>query len=204
MLRASYESGFNSPSRAYAAAEKEFGMSPSAYRKEGAGVEISYWLWRTSFGRMIVGTTPMGVCAVMLGTNDSELVEQLRAEFPRATLRKGVGGTSQIVAAVIKLVEGDGAGTVPLDVGGTPFQWKVWEALRKIPAGETRTYGEVAAAIGKPGAARAVGRACATNRAAIVIPCHRVVRGDGVAGEYRWGSTLKKRLLNHEASSADE
>lgn len=204
VLRATYESGFNSASRAYAAAGKELGMSPSSYRKEGAGIEISYWISRTSFGRMIVGATKMGVCAVMLGRSDSDLLEQLRAEFPRARITKGNGGTSRIVAQVVKHVDGSGNSTIDLDLGGTPFQWKVWEALRKIPVGQTRTYGEIAAAIGKPGAARAVGRACATNRAAIIIPCHRVVRSDGVIGEYRWGSALKKRLLSHEASSGED
>ncbi len=204
VLRASYESGFNSPSRAYAAAKNELGMSPSAYRKEGSGVEISYWITITKFGRMIVGATKKGVCAVMLGDSEGELVDQLRTEFPRATSRKGSGGMSKVVASVVKLVEGSGGGAIELDLGGTPFQWKVWEALRRIPAGETRTYGEIAAAIGTPGAARAVGRACATNRAAIVIPCHRVVRADGVIGEYRWGSTMKKRLLSHEGASGDE
>ncbi len=204
MLRAAYESGFNSPSRAYAAAKKELGMSPSAYRREGSGVEISYWVTITKFGRMIVGATKNGLCAVMLGNSEGELADQLRAEFPRAVIRKGTGDRSKVVASVVKLVEGSGAGAIDLDLGGTPFQWKVWEALRKIPPGETRTYGEIAAAIGKPGAARAVGRACSTNRAAIVIPCHRVVRADGDIGEYRWGTTMKKRLLSHEAVGADE
>lgn len=202
VLRASYESGFNSPSRAYAAAAKELGMSPSEYRKEGAGIEISYWFSRTAFGRMIVGATKTGVCAVMLGQSDSDLLEELRREFPRATITKGGAKTNKVVSAVVKLVQGTGNGAIALDLAGTPFQWKVWEALRKIPHGETRTYGEVASSIGKPGAARAVGRACATNKAAIVVPCHRVVRGDGVIGEYRWGSSLKKELLNREAASA--
>lgn len=204
VLRATYESGFNSPSRAYAAAGKEFGMSPSAYKKEGDGVEISYWVTCTVLGRMIVGTTRMGVCAVLLGGTESDLLAQLRAEFPRATLTKGIGNTRRVLAAVVKVVEGGSANTIDLDLTGTPFQWKVWEALRKIPSGQTRTYGEIAAAIGKPGAARAVGRACATNRVAVVIPCHRVVRADGVMGEYRWGTALKKRLLTQEAANAEE
>lgn len=204
MLRATYESGFNSPSRAYAAAGNELGMSPSAFRKEGAGMEISYWISRTSFGRMIVGATARGVCAVMIGDNDDALIDELRSEFPKATLRKGPETGKRTVEAVTRLVEGGQSEDVALDVGGTPFQWKVWEALRRIPAGETRTYQEVAQSIGKPNAARAVGRACATNRAAILIPCHRVVRADGVPGEYRWGSSLKQKLLRHEAGSADK
>ncbi len=199
VLRATYESGFNSPSRAYAAAGRELGMSPSAYRKEGAGVDISYWISRTSFGRVIVGATSVGICAVMIGNSDKELVNELCAEFPKAIITKGSGEKSKVVAAVVRLAAGGPSSRIDLDVGGTPFQWKVWEALRKIPAGETRTYGEVAAAIGKPGAARAVGRACATNRAAVLIPCHRVVRSDGEAGEYRWGAEVKKRLLLHES-----
>lgn len=199
VLRATYESGFNSPSRAYAAAGRELGMSPSRYRKDGAGVEISYWISRTSFGRVIVGATGRGVCAVMIGESDSGLVAQLRSEFPKATIRKGGLDASKFVTAVIRLIESRGSREIPLDLVGTPFQWKVWDALRKIPSGETRTYGEVARSIGKPKSARAVGRACATNRAAVVIPCHRVVRGDGGTGEYRWGAGLKQRLLRHEA-----
>lgn len=204
VLRATYESGFNSPSRAYAAAGRELGMSPSAYRKDGAGTEISYWIARTSFGRVLVGATSRGVCAVMIGPTESELVARLRSEFPKATLRTGGADGNKTVAAVIQQVENGGPQKIPLDVGGTPFQWKVWEVLRKIPSGETRTYGEIARAIGKPGAARAVGRACAKNRAAVLIPCHRVVRGDGALGDYRWGSTLKKRLLRREAGTRDK
>lgn len=198
VLRATYESGFNSPSRAYAAANKELGMSPSHYRKDGAGVEISYWISRTSFGRVIVAATGRGICGVMIGSSDSELIEQLRSEFPKATLRQGGARESRIVSGVVQLIEQGESNQIRLDIAGTPFQWKVWEALRKIPSGETRTYGEIARLIGKPRAARAVGRACATNRAAVVIPCHRVVRGDGKPGEYRWGSGLKARLLRHE------
>jgi AraC family transcriptional regulator, regulatory protein of adaptative response / methylated-DNA-[protein]-cysteine methyltransferase len=204
VLRAVYESGFNSPSQAYAAAGKEIGMSPSAYRKQGSGIEISYWISKTSFGRMIVGATARGVCAVLIGDSDTALVAALRSEFPKATLRAGSEGGNRTVAAVTRLVESGHQENIPLDVGGTPFQWKVWEALRRIPSGETRTYAEIARSIGKPNAARAVGRACASNRAAILIPCHRVVRGDGVPGEYRWGSTLKHKLLRHEAGSADK
>jgi AraC family transcriptional regulator of adaptative response/methylated-DNA-[protein]-cysteine methyltransferase len=198
VLRATYDAGFNSPSRAYAAAESELGMSPSIYRKHGEGVEIAYWISPSAFGRLIVATTKRGVCAVMLGTSDSELLDQLRSEFPRAIIRRGAD-RNKTVSDVIALVEKGASKDIALDIMGTPFQWKVWDALRKIPSGQTRTYGEVARAIGSPNSARAVGRACATNRAAIVIPCHRVVRGDGVIGEYRWGSGLKKRLLKHEA-----
>ncbi|MBA3655993.1 MAG: bifunctional DNA-binding transcriptional regulator/O6-methylguanine-DNA methyltransferase Ada [Gemmatimonadaceae bacterium] len=199
VLRATYESGFNSPSRGYAAAERELGMSPSAYRKDGAGVEITFWISRTSIGRVIVAATQKGVCAVMIGSRETDLIEQLRAEFPRALLTKGTSAQAKLVASVVKLVEGGRAKQIDLDVGGTPFQWKVWEALRKIPVGETRTYGEIARSIGKPNASRAVGRACATNRAAVLIPCHRVVRGDGATGEYRWGADLKQRLLRRES-----
>lgn len=199
VLRAAYESGFNSPSRAYAAAGRELGMSPSLYRKDGKGVVISYWTSRTSFGRVIVGATDRGVCAVMIGNSDADLVGQLESEFPKAVLKKGGPDTSRIVSFVVRNIESGDPADIRLDVGGTPFQWKVWNALRKIPAGQTRTYGEVARSIGRPNSARAVGRACATNRAAVVIPCHRVVRGDGEPGEYRWGAELKQRLLKHES-----
>ena len=179
-------------------------MSPSMYRKEGEGAQISYWTSRTSFGRVIVAATERGVCAVMLGQSDVELVEQLRSEFPRAALKKGPAEGNRTVSAVIRLIESGHSEEIAIDVGGTPFEWKVWEALRKIPVGETRTYGEIARVIGMPNAARAVGRACATNRAAILVPCHRVVRGDGAPGEYRWGPALKQKLLRHEAGLRDE
>lgn len=204
VLHAIYESGFNSPSRAYAAAGKELGMSPTSYKKKGMGIEISYRTAVSSFGRVIVGNTQRGVCAVMIGASEKDLVAQLSAEFPNATLRKGDGANSRVLRNVIQLIDKGRAREVALDVGGTPFQWKVWEALRKIPVGQTRTYGEIAREIGRPGAARAVGRACAANRAAVLIPCHRVVRGDGGSGEYRWGAALKRRLLNRETGPEDE
>jgi AraC family transcriptional regulator of adaptative response/methylated-DNA-[protein]-cysteine methyltransferase len=198
VLRATYESGFNSPSRAYAAAAKELGMSPSTYRKQGDGVEIAYWISATPLGRVLVGMTSRGVCAVMIGQSERDVLDQLRKEFPRAAIRKGGENQNKIVGDVVALIAKQKSKDIPLDVMGTPFQWKVWDALRKIPAGETRTYAEVARSIGRPNSARAVGRACATNRAAIVIPCHRVIRADGVIGEYRWGSRLKERLLKQE------
>lgn len=175
-------------------------MSPSSYRKQGEGVEISYWISATPLGQVLVGMTARGVCAVMIGQSGRDVVDQLRREFPKAAIQKGGESKNKIVADVVAMIAKQRVANIPLDVMGTPFQWKVWEALRKIPAGETRTYGEVARSIGRPNSARAVGRACATNRAAIVIPCHRVVRGDGIIGEYRWGASLKKKLLQKEAA----
>lgn len=202
VLRASYESGFASPSSAYAAAARELGMSPSAYRKDGTGTEIAYWTTITALGHVIVAATERGVCAVMMGSSEREVVQKVRAEFPGAAIQKGNTNGNNWVKSIVKTVERGGQSRdVALDLAGSPFQWRVWEALRRIPIGETRTYGEIARAIGKPGAARAVGRACATNPAAVLIPCHRVVRGDGKTGEYRWGAERKKKLLAREANT---
>lgn len=200
VLRATYESGFASPSAAYAAAGRELGMSPSTYQRTGAGTIISYWVSPSSVGKVIVAATERGVCAVLIGTSETGLVNELRSEFPLASIQKGESKGNSIVKSIVRTIEGRSrSADVEFDLTGTPFQWRVWQALRQIPIGETRSYGEIASAIGRPGAARAVGRACSTNRAAIVVPCHRVVRGDGKSGEYRWGPELKQRLLEREA-----
>jgi len=200
--RATFEAGYGSGSRVYERAGEELGMTPASYRRGGAGETIRYAIVATTLGRLLVAATARGVCAVAFGESDAELEAELRHEFPRAVLERASDELGAWVAAVVALVEGEVARVdVPLDLRATAFQQRVWKALREIPPGETRTYGEVAKAIGAPGAARAVARACASNRVAVVVPCHRVVpsgSGAGVGG-YRWGAERKRRLLEREA-----
>jgi AraC family transcriptional regulator, regulatory protein of adaptative response / methylated-DNA-[protein]-cysteine methyltransferase len=194
-----FGAGYGSSSRFYAQARASLGMSPASYRRGGEGATIRYATAQTAFGPVLVAATERGVCAVSLGENEEGLEETLREEFPRATIERDVGAVRLHLAAVLAhLRDRSSLATVPLDVQATPFQGRVWAALRAIPPGERRTYGDVAAALGDPGAARAVASACASNPVAIVIPCHRVVRGDGGAGGYRWGFGRKEALLTAE------
>jgi AraC family transcriptional regulator of adaptative response/methylated-DNA-[protein]-cysteine methyltransferase len=200
-----YESGFGSSSRAYE--QPLLGMSPGRYRAGGEGVNIRYTIAQTSVGPALVAATERGLCAVSLGEH---VERELREEFPKATLERADGDDSlaTLVRDVVARIDGETpARELPLDLRATSFQLRVWNALRKIPHGETRTYSEIAAAIGAPTAGRAVAGACARNRLAVVIPCHRVVRADGNAGGYRWGEDRKKKLLGKElavASASEE
>jgi len=164
-------------------------------------MQIAYTIADSPVGRVLVGTTERGVCAVALGASDAELERALRADFPRATLDVARPKTQAWVESVLQRIRDPrrAGAAIPLDAHGTVFQWKVWKALQAIPAGRRRSYREIAAAIGRPTAARAVARACATNPVAIVIPCHRVVRENGELGGYRWGVERKRRLLEQEA-----
>lgn len=200
---ATYDAGYGSPSRVAAQKPTGRGLTPSAYRKGAAGESIHYAVVASALGRLLVAGTARGVCAVKLGAADASLVEALMAEFPGATVQpRGLpAGWARAIAAAIG---GRPASTpdVPVDVQGTAFQWRVWKALAAIPAGETRTYAEVATAIGRPKAVRAVARACATNPVALVVPCHRVVPSAGGPGGYRWGADRKAALLEREAGKA--
>ncbi|HEX2092220.1 MAG TPA: bifunctional DNA-binding transcriptional regulator/O6-methylguanine-DNA methyltransferase Ada [Longimicrobiaceae bacterium] len=201
--RAGFEAGYGSGSRLYEHAEARLGMTPAAYRRGGQGVRIRFALAPSPLGRILVAATERGVCAVRLGDSDGEMEEALREEFPRATIEPGGEELAGWVAAVVASLEGSGPDPdLPLDVRATAFQWRVWRALREIPRGSTRSYREIAEAIGSPGAARAVGRACATNPVALVIPCHRAVREDGGLSGYRWGVERKQRLLEREREPA--
>lgn len=194
-----WEAGYGSMRGAYEAVARGTGMTPGRYRNGGAGVHITCAVRETRFGSMLVGWTASGVCAVVLGDSLHDVMAQLRTEFPAAEISED--GASAAVDDVLRHLEGTHPGlALPLDLHGTSFQLRVWEALRQIPAGEVRTYGEVAAAIGAPGSARAVARACAANRTALVVPCHRVVRSDGSPSGYRWGGQRKRQLLEHEGS----
>ena len=198
--RATYDAGFNSSSRAYAASARMLGMTPGSYRRGGAGMEIQYALIDSSLGRLLVARTDRGICAVYPGDSDAVLERQLADEFPRAGRRKAV--TPFAEARQVRDALDKGGETPPFDVNGTEFQRRVWAALASIPSGQTRTYGEVAKSIGRAGSARAVARACATNNVAVLVPCHRVIRGDGGMGGYRWGLERKEALLGREKQDA--
>jgi AraC family transcriptional regulator of adaptative response/methylated-DNA-[protein]-cysteine methyltransferase len=176
------------------------GMTPATYRRGGRGVQIRYAVVPCTLGRLLVAATGRGVCSVALGDRDADLVAALAGEFREAERIRDDAAVRSWAAAIVRSVERGGAlGAVPLDLQGTAFQLRVWEALRGIPPGETRTYAALAASIGRPSSARAVGRACATNRVALLVPCHRVVGADG-SGGYRWGAERKRQLLEAEAA----
>jgi AraC family transcriptional regulator of adaptative response/methylated-DNA-[protein]-cysteine methyltransferase len=197
-----YESGFNSSSRLYEHASEELGMTPATYSRGGRGVDISYTMADSPMGRLLVAVTERGVCAVRLADSDADLEKDLREEFPNAELKRDDSALRESVQKILNHLEkNEPRLDLPLDIKATAFQRQVWEHLRAIPYGQTVSYGDVAKALGKPGAVRAVGRACATNPVALVIPCHRVVREDKTLGGYRWGLDRKKKLLEHERQS---
>ncbi|HLK40523.1 MAG TPA: bifunctional DNA-binding transcriptional regulator/O6-methylguanine-DNA methyltransferase Ada [Polyangiaceae bacterium] len=195
-----YAAGYNSSGRFYAASRGVLGMTPTAFRAGGTGLAIRFAVGQCSLGAILVAATGRGVCAISLGDDPETLVHDLERRFPHANLVGGDAPFERTVARVIGLVErpADGA-ALPLDVRGTAFQERVWKALGRIPAGKTMSYAELARAVGAPGSARAVARACAANPVAVAIPCHRVVRTDGNAAGYRWGVERKRVLLAREA-----
>jgi len=199
---AMYGAGFNSSGRFYASAAARLGMRPSAARAGGAGTTIRFAVGQCSLGAVLVAATEVGVCTIALGDDPDRLVRALQDRFPKAALAGGDAGFERWVAAVVGLVEQPALGLdLPLDIRGTAFQLRVWEALRAIPPGETASYAQVARRIGQPGASRAVAAACAANPVAVAIPCHRVVRTDGSLSGYRWGVQRKAALLERERAS---
>ena len=203
VTEAIYGAGFNSNGRFYAAADDVLGMTPSAFRAGGSGERIRFAVGQCSLGSILVAATDEGVCAILLGDDPEVLVRDLQDRFPKARMLGGDPGFEKLVATAVGLVESPAAGLdLPLDVRGTAFQQRVWQALREIPAGSTASYAQIAARIGRPKAVRAVGQACASNTIAIAIPCHRVVRTDGSLSGYRWGVERKRALLEREAASA--
>src|SRR5882757_255274 len=198
-----YGAGYGSPSRVYETSNKALGMTPATYAKGGAGAHIDYTTVDSDYGRVLVAATQKGIAAVFLGDNDRTLEKNLKHDFPAADITRNDRALGPRVKNVLARLYGrrpsalDSA-DVPLDIVGTAFQWKVWKALTEIPPGQTRSYGEIAKSIGVPTAARAVGRACATNQAAGVIPCHRAVGAGGALTGYRWGVARKERLLADE------
>jgi AraC family transcriptional regulator of adaptative response/methylated-DNA-[protein]-cysteine methyltransferase len=193
------DAGYGSSSRFYERAAPKLGMSPSTYRRGGSGMSIRYSIVDSPLGRLLVGATPRGICSVAMGTSDAELERALTREYPAADVAADTGALARWTKQILAHLAGRQPRLdLPLDVRATAFQWQVWEALRTIPYGETRTYGEIARAIGHPRASRAVARACATNPVALAVPCHRVVAGTGGASGYRWGVERKKALLARE------
>jgi AraC family transcriptional regulator of adaptative response/methylated-DNA-[protein]-cysteine methyltransferase len=194
-----YEAGYSSSSRLYEDAAAGLGMTPATYRRGGRGMRIGYTIADCPLGRILVGATEKGICAVSLGEDDGELEAALRTEYPAAEIARDDGALGDWVGAFSRHLEGvEPELRLPLDVQGTSFQMRVWERLRAIPYGNVRTYGQIAGDLGLPKAARAVGRACATNPTSVIIPCHRAVGGDGSLVGYRWGLERKRRLLERE------
>jgi AraC family transcriptional regulator of adaptative response/methylated-DNA-[protein]-cysteine methyltransferase len=197
-----YGAGFNSSGRFYATANDVLGMRPKDYRAGGANTEIRFAIGECSLGSILVARSERGVCAILMGDDPEALARDLQDRFPRATLVGGDAEFERLVAKVVGFVEAPGQGLdLPLDVRGTAFQQRVWQALRDIPAGRTATYAEIASRIGAPRSVRAVAQACGANAIAVAIPCHRVVRNDGALSGYRWGVERKRALLDREAAA---
>lgn len=197
-----YDAGYGSSSRLYERAPSHLGMTPATYRRGGAGMRIHYTIATSPLGRLLVGATDRGISALYLGESDARLEAALHKEYPRAEIRRDRNGMESWIEEILAHLSGRAPQLdLPTDVQATAFQRRVWEELRRIPYGATRTYSEVARAIGRPTAIRAVARACATNPVSVVVPCHRVVREDGKLAGYRWGLERKRALLEHESAA---
>jgi AraC family transcriptional regulator of adaptative response/methylated-DNA-[protein]-cysteine methyltransferase len=199
VTEAIYRAGFHSNGRFYATSTAQFGMTPTAFRSGGGGMAIQFAVGECSLGSVLVAATEHGVCAIFLGDDPDVLARNLQDRFPRAELRAGDAAFDRWVAEVVALVEQPALGLrLPLDIRGTAFQLRVWEALRQIPNGSTASYTEIAERMGQPTAARAVAMACGANPLAVIIPCHRVIRIDESLSGYRWGVERKAELLKRE------
>ncbi len=199
VTRAMYDAGYGSSSRLYEKTASQLGMTPDKYRRGAIAATVRYAIADSPLGRMLIAATDKGVCAIQFARSDGELIEGLKREFPFAVRKPDEGGLQAWVAALLSKMTGhDLNAALPLDIRATAFQRRVWTYLQSIPFGATRSYGQVAKAIGQPTASRAVARACATNPVAVAIPCHRVVREDGSTSGYRWGVERKKALLEME------
>lgn len=200
--RATYGAGYGSSSGVYGGPDARLGMTPATYRRGGAGMHIDYVIAKTSLGALLVGATERGICAVTLGDDATTLESALAKEYPAATRSRVTAPSSVLsawVAEILETLDGERArADIPFDLQASAFQLKVWRELQKIPFGETRSYSEIASALGSPRATRAVASACANNRLAVVIPCHRVITRSGELGGYRWGLERKQRLLDKE------
>jgi len=194
-----YSAGYGSTSRLYESAHDHLGMTPASYKAGGAGATVVYTVVDSPLGALLVAATERGLCQIDLGDHEQQLVERLGHEFHSAMLVRDDGALGGLVDEVLRRISGQGTAVeLPLDIQGTAFQRRVWEELRRIPAGETRTYGEVAAAIGNPRAVRAVGSACGKNPVPVVVPCHRVLPASGGVGNYGCGPERKRKLLAAE------
>ena len=203
VTEAMYDAGYGSSRSLYEKSSAQLGMTPATYGRGGKGMQIVYTIADSRLGRLLVAATERGVCSVALGDSDSELTAKLFEEYPQASIdskdTKISPSLNLWLSSVLDNLNGKTSRIdLPLDIQATAFQWRVWEELRQIPFGSTRSYQEIAKAIGKPNAVRAVARACSSNHAALIIPCHRVIRGDKSLGGYRWGLERKKKLLQSE------
>jgi len=199
VTEAIFDAGYNSNGRFYQKSDAVLGMTPTNYRAGGANTKIWFAIGECSLGSILVATSERGVCAILLGEDPDALARDLQDRFPRANLIGGDKAFEQLVAKVIGFVEAPALGLdLPLDVRGTAFQQRVWQALRKIPVGSTASYTDIAKRIGSPNSVRAVAQACAANALAVAIPCHRVVKNDGALSGYRWGVERKRELLKRE------
>ncbi|HZU32902.1 MAG TPA: bifunctional DNA-binding transcriptional regulator/O6-methylguanine-DNA methyltransferase Ada [Candidatus Angelobacter sp.] len=196
-----YEAGYSSSSRAYEKIPAQLGMTPSAFRRKGEGVAIQYTILSTELGKLLIATTERGICSVRFGENDAALLRELKEDFGAAEIVRDPEKLEPVAAQVKQLLHGQAAAlNIPLDLRGTAFQQMVWEELQRIPAGQTRSYTEIANTLGRPKAVRAVANACASNPVALVVPCHRVVQKSGSLAGYRWGVKRKAALLEKEAA----
>ncbi len=196
-----FDAGYGSTGRFYEAAHRWLGMTPTAFRAGGAGTTIRFAIGASSLGALLVAATARGVCAIEFGDDPERLAREFQNRFPRARVIGADRGFERLVAAVVGLVERPGTpAPLPLDLRGTAFQLRVWNALRRIPPGATATYATIARGIGRPAAVRAVAGACAANRLAVAVPCHRIIRTDGSLSGYRWGVARKRALLAREAA----
>lgn len=202
---ATYDAGYGSSSRVYERLPTGRGMTPAVYKRGAQGVDVRYTVADSPLGRLLVAATPRGICSVKLGDSDERLADELRDEYPAATISPDRHDLTKWITAILTYLGGRRPHLdLPVDVQATAFQWKVWRYLQSIPYGETRAYSDVARAIGAPSAIRAVARACATNPVCLVIPCHRVVQKDGGLAGYRWGIERKRTLLDTERKGTRE
>jgi AraC family transcriptional regulator of adaptative response/methylated-DNA-[protein]-cysteine methyltransferase len=201
VTRAVYEAGYGSSSRVYEDGAARLGMLPAAYRRGGEGMQIRWTILDTELGRALVAASERGLCSIALGDDPVKLEDELRREFPKAEISRVEDGSDEFLAPrvrqVARMLSGQ-SGKLDVELIGTAFQQRVWQALMKIPRGQTLSYAQLAQSLGRPRAARAVARACAQNRLAVVVPCHRIIRGDGSLGGYRWGLPRKAALLDAE------
>ena len=204
-----FDAGYGSGSRVYEKTGQLLGMTPASYRRGGAGVSLRYTTLKNPLGYLLVAATERGICAVTLGDDERVLVDDLRKEFPQASIERIDAGRDEWLAAIVARIQSEFADPAhadaplpPIDIRATAFQWRVWNALQRIPVGATRSYAQIAQEIGAPKSVRAVANACGRNRLAIVVPCHRVIREDGSLGGYRWGIARKQALLARESQAA--
>ncbi len=204
VTRALYDAGYPASNRLYESAPSTLGMTPATYRRGGRGISIRYGIVDCPLGKLLVGATDRGVCAIQLGDSSGQLEQSLRREYPNARITRAGTGVKEWLLAILDYLGGrERRLDLPVDIQATAFQIRVWRALQEIGYGETMSYSQVAREIGRPKAARAVGRACASNPVALIVPCHRVVRGDGSLGGYGWGVERKKALLAMESAQRE-